>query len=610
MGRKHRLREVIGKFFAFARPENWLVSKIPPLLAVAYFASLRFNVDASDATRLLVCSMVSIFCVAIYGHVVNDIFDLEVDRLANKVNRLAAMSPARRASTALAFLIAGFLPAVFTTYSLSTLSLLTLNYLWPTIYSIPGTRLKERGLLGVACDALGSHVTPTLFILSLFMPAAPISNEIMLTVIVTTLWSTVLGLKGILHHQIADRDSDIQSGVVTFATKESVTTLQRFVVRFNLLVELPTSALFVLLVSPWCPLSIFAFLLYTGSEFTKYRLGFQFALTSNPATIRASLPFTNEMFYVLWMPMAAAVQLGMCGPGFVWIPLLHAFVFRQPIRQQMRDWYAILQQLRTRFGAAKPHDVALHYNDAYAAEYEKKFLLDPLVRTDTESELRLIGEYLTPGVNWLDVACGTGFFLRHFSHVQRAGIDISPAMLRVARQGNPDIILREHDFLKPIPEWKNKWELVSCMWYAYGFAGTVANLDRLIENLWSWTAMNGKCFMPIADPRLISGVNLPYQAPTHNSGRVMITGIMWSYIEDDIGAAHAHLLAPNIEFMVELFQQYFEHVEVIRYPPPFEGWQGRPALIANGKKPLPNKMPAAGPWVVKPDQVPAEHDIA
>jgi SAM-dependent methyltransferase len=199
-------------------------------------------------------------------------------------------------------------------------------------------------------------------------------------------------------------------------------------------------------------------------------------------------------------------------------------------------------------------------------------------------------------VNWLDVACGTGYFLRHFQDVERAGIDLSPAMLLLARQGNPTIELREHDYREPIPEWANRWGLVSCMWYAYGFTETVAELDRLAANLWSWTALNGCCFVPLADPRLITGVNLPYQAPTHNAGRVMITGILWSYIEDDIGAAHAHLLAPNLEFMVELFRQYFERVDILRYPPAFEGWQGRPALLALGKKPVPDKMPPAGPW--------------
>jgi SAM-dependent methyltransferase len=621
--------------FAFARPENWFVSKIPPLLAIAYIDILRFAVAPDLAARLLAAALVSIACVAIYGHVVNDIFDLEADLLANKVNRLAAMSPTRRLLLAAAFLAGGFLPALITRYSIGAVSLLALNYLWPALYSIPVPRLKERGLLGVACDALGAHVTPTLFILALFATSAP--GGLTATALVATLWAAVLGLKGILHHQIADRDNDIRSGIVTFATKTDAKSLQQFLSRFNLLAELPVSALLALLLCPWFPLAIPAFALYTASETAKYKLGFQFALTADPASVRPSGPFTNEMFYILWLPMAAALQLGLEGPGFFWIPVLHAVVFRQPIRRQLDDWRAMLQQAgdwrailqRLAAGYAtlergiesglarivrqpaapqaasanrdgKRQDVVTLYDDAYAAAYEAKFLLDPLVLADTDSELRLLGHLLTPGVSWLDVACGTGYFLRHFPETQRAGIDLSPAMLRLARQGSPGIELREQDYRDPVAEWDNRWGLVSCMWYAYGFTETIAELDRLVANLWSWTAPTGTCFVPLADPRLITGQNIPYQAPTHNDGRVMITGILWSYIEDDVGAAHAHLLAPNIEFMVELFQQYFERVEIIRYPPPFQGWQGRPALLAKGKRHKPVKMPPAGPWVASP----------
>jgi SAM-dependent methyltransferase len=627
--------ETAARFFAFARPGNWFVSKIPPLLAIAYIDMLRFGMAPGEGARLLVSSLFSICCVAIYGHVVNDIFDLEADRLANKVNRLAAMRPGRRLLLTVAFLLAGFLPALVTGYSIGAVSLLALNYFWPTIYSIPVPRLKEKGLLGVACDALGSHITPTLFILALFAPAAP--GGLSVTALVAILWAAVLGLKGILHHQIADRDNDIRSGVVTFATKADVPTLQRFLTGFNLWAELPVSALFALVVCPWFPLALPAFALYLGSEAVKYKLGFQFALTDDPAEVRPSVPFTNEMFYILWLPMAAALQLAFQGPGFFWVPLLHAAIFRQPLLRQLGDWQSILRQagdwqaILHRLGGwwaqvetiaeayfarltersappqdtgrsrdPKRQDVVRLYDDAYAAQYEQKFLRDPLVLADTESELRLLRHFLSPQVSWLDVACGTGYFLRHFPEIDRAGIDLSPAMLRLARQGNPAIELREHDYRDPIPEWENRWGLVSCMWYAYGFAETIAELDRLAANLWCWTALHGSCFVPLADPRLITGVNLPYQAPTQNAGRVMITGILWSYIEDDIGAAHAHLLAPNLEFMVELFRQYFECVEIIRYPPAFEGWQGRPALLATGKKRVPDKMPPAGPWAVAP----------
>ena len=296
--------------------------------------------------------MFSIFCVAIYGHVVNDIFDLEPDRLANKVNRLAAMRPVCRILLAGAFLIAGFLPARITHYSVAAFSLLALNYLWPTLYSLPFPRLKEKGLLGVACDVLGSHITPTLFVLAVFATSAPARSSTGLTglALVTTLWAGVLGIKGILHHQIADRDNDIQSGIVTFATQTRLEVLQRFLIGFNLLVELPVSALFTALVSSWCRLAMVAFVIYTGSEALKYRLGFKFAPTANPATIRAIVPFTNEMFYVLWMPAAAATQIGLDNPAFFWLPILHFIVFHKPVVEQapigsrsskMAPWYIV-----------------------------------------------------------------------------------------------------------------------------------------------------------------------------------------------------------------------------------------------------------------------------
>src|SRR5580704_15198358 len=92
-----RLRiAAIGGFFAFARPENWFVSKIPPLLAVAYLEILRLGIAPHDAVQLLACALFSICSVAIYGHVVNDLFDLDADRLAGKANRLASMQPIGR----------------------------------------------------------------------------------------------------------------------------------------------------------------------------------------------------------------------------------------------------------------------------------------------------------------------------------------------------------------------------------------------------------------------------------------------------------------------------------------------------------------------------------
>lgn len=331
-----------GRLVAFARPGNWFVSKIPPLLAVAYLEILRSGVAPDEAAQLLGWGFYSIVCVAVYGHVINDMFDLEADRLANKVNQLAAIPLSRRVLLAVGFLTGGFLPGWVVGYPASAWWLLALNYLWPTLYSVPVVRLKERGVLGVACDALGSHITPTLLVLALFSGA---TGQFGLLAWPPVLWAGCLGLKGILHHQIGDRENDIQSGLVTFATRTPVESLQRFLTRFNLLVELPVSAVLVAAVMPWCPAAVAALALYLATETAKYQLGFQFALSADPATIRASVPFTNEMFYVLWMPMAAAVQLSLDNPAFAWLPLVHLLVFYPPVAQQIADWRALIGNL-------------------------------------------------------------------------------------------------------------------------------------------------------------------------------------------------------------------------------------------------------------------------
>jgi SAM-dependent methyltransferase len=224
------------------------------------------------------------------------------------------------------------------------------------------------------------------------------------------------------------------------------------------------------------------------------------------------------------------------------------------------------------------------YDEEYAESYEQKFLVSQLNNADSEHELKMIGQFLADGGTWLDVACGTGYFLRHFPHIERAGIDISPAMLSLASKGNPVTPLLRHDFREPMPSWESQWDLVSCMWYAYGLVDTMKDMHRLIHNLWTWTSPAGTCFVPLADPRLISGVNIPYIAPSPNPGRVKVVGILWSYEEEDGSKSHSHMIAPSIDYMVERFQLFFKRVEIVRYPPAFPGWEGRPALIASEKK--------------------------
>ena len=84
-------------------------------------------------------------------------------------------------------------------------------------------------------------------------------------------------------------------------------------------------------------------------------------------------------------------------------------------------------------------------------------------------------------------------------------------------------------------------------------------------------------------------VGLPLQRRLEsggNAGEVTLTGILWGYSEDEGTKLHTNMLAPLVECMVAIFEHHFEDVTLVRYPPPFPGWAGRPAVIARKKRPV------------------------
>jgi len=232
----------------------------------------------------------------------------------------------------------------------------------------------------------------------------------------------------------------------------------------------------------------------------------------------------------------------------------------------------------------KSHLLGL-YDPAYAASYDRKFLTSDIARADAEHEVSLLHRWLVPGTQWLDIACGTGFFLARFPAIEREGLDLSPAMLELARKANPGVRFHEGSFLDEHPEWRDRWGLVSCMWYAYGLVDTVRDIERLVANLARWTSFEGRCFVPLADPSLIAGVDLPRTLASPWPGVTSITGIIWNYAEDGGSKVHAHQIAPHVECMREMFERHFAAVELETYPPAIPGWEGcRRALVATEKR--------------------------
>lgn len=230
--------------------------------------------------------------------------------------------------------------------------------------------------------------------------------------------------------------------------------------------------------------------------------------------------------------------------------------------------------------------IRLLYDRGHAQAYDERFLLaEGWARDGSEFELELISELLA-GVEaprWLDVACGTGFYLAHFPDVERAGLDLSPAMLEVATARNPGIDLTEGTFLDTHPEWLSRWSLVSCMWAAYSYVDSLDQVAELIANLASWTAPDGALFLPVCDIRDLSGgVEVPFRNDDTwvFGGELLIKAAIWDWADEEIGKRHSDLIAPHIDYLVALAGRHFRRIEVINYPPYLPGWGSRRAIVA------------------------------
>ncbi|MBO73676.1 MAG: hypothetical protein CMD33_00195 [Flavobacteriales bacterium] len=311
------------------RSDNWFLWKIPPLLAVAYAAFLVDGTEFISAIQSLGLFLVCIASVASYGHIVNDVFDVESDRQAGKPNVMAGMKSWQQAGLCLASIVSGFVLLLLPGRDWWAIVVLFVNYLLPTIYAIPPLRLKVRGFAGVLTDALGAHVVPTLFVLvvvGFFRDGmSPTAVGIGVSVLV---WSFFFGMRGIIVHQILDMSGDLESDVVTFAGRRPREVLRRLVLECFYPVEVAALCVFVGLMIPYSWILASVSGVYVLLEFGKVRSGMTMPVFFDVLDSRERyVPLLNNAFYELWLPYGLIIQLCVLDHKFIIIGLFHFLIF-------------------------------------------------------------------------------------------------------------------------------------------------------------------------------------------------------------------------------------------------------------------------------------------
>lgn len=342
---------------SLVRGSNWWYSKIPPLLAIAYAEIALQRLAPGAAIGRVAALLASACCVAAYGHVLNDICDIETDRLAGKTNAMARLTRTQRAALCLALAAAGLTPWLFTGLDRAGALLLACLYALPAAYNVPPVRLKGHGFWGVLADAAQAHAVPTVFTVILFSHLATAPDRYSATFGVTAVtWATCRGLRDILRHQLWDMENDARSGVTTFVTHagpERIRLLVNRVLFPGEVLALGGMGIVLYAFAPWLVL----FLLALGALFLLARLTGVWQLSFNPASpaLPAAAPGSHAHhahayvplveFYTAWPALGLALHLSVQDRWFIPLAVLHLALFGDSVRKQVLDLGGLLNGL-------------------------------------------------------------------------------------------------------------------------------------------------------------------------------------------------------------------------------------------------------------------------
>ena len=308
------------------RHSEWFEPKIIPLLGVGYLTIYLNNYSISSAIPRLIFLIFSIAIGAIYVSVINDLSDIKIDAAAGKHNSMRDM-----ANWQIVLILAVcFSLGIFCGYFIypDTLSLFFFIMAWVifSLYSLYPFRLKNRGIWGVFCDAMGAHLFPTLLIVC-NLPYVTGHHPDLVWTIITAVWAFSYGLRGILWHQFRDRDNDILTHINTFASKVNPNNF-KLPETLIFAVEIMSFAFMLhTIINVWLLIAVVLYILLIWTR----RIGF------NIATIIILTPKNQDFrilmhdFYLVFFPLLMLLNIAIA-QQYGWILLIcHVFLFPRPV---------------------------------------------------------------------------------------------------------------------------------------------------------------------------------------------------------------------------------------------------------------------------------------
>ena len=324
------------------RAHRWWDTQLPVMLAPVYLVIAEADPAPSvlEVLRVLGLFLVASVGIAGFGHLFNDLFDVAQDVASGSPNLAAGRHPVRVAATFAAVLLLAWIPWRWMPTTPAVWLLLGLELLLFVLYSVPGIRLKERGVLGPIADALYSWTISTAVALLVFARLCGVEVPGWHSALLAG-WAFVLGLRHILTHQIEDAGRDQASGMSTFVTRLGWMPVFRLLERGLLPAEGATLAALLAVMGMAAPIVPIGFVLWVLLVTARERdraVDPYWARGRDPAVHR--LFFLNitllQRFYTLWLPLLALLTLVVRHPAFIVLAILHVWLFENGLSTLVR----------------------------------------------------------------------------------------------------------------------------------------------------------------------------------------------------------------------------------------------------------------------------------
>lgn len=212
-----------GGLLRLGRFSEWWEYKFIPAILIGYLTALQAGATPWEIIAGLGILLLALLPGGAFVSLINDLTDRQDDAAAQKPNRQEGVNRAIIFALIALCLAAGGAIAWLLRDDPVAVAVYALGWLAFSLYSLPPFRLKNRGLAGIICDAIGAHLVPA--VLAALLCARILGVEASLPWLsAVTVWALCYGLRGIVSHQIGDLAADRSSGARTFVARHG----QRF----------------------------------------------------------------------------------------------------------------------------------------------------------------------------------------------------------------------------------------------------------------------------------------------------------------------------------------------------------------------------------------------